>query len=177
MWPIKKVCSNPIRHVRSATKLSHYVKVNIVGTQCNGPHVAPYRFQPQIDRVQNRETFFGLSYRKISLNNQVENSFFRISNISAPCPHAQLIGRTVIKKLWTFLGPWGPVTAMLNFSGKANTPIHSLGEDDTAGPHAQQWGPPQCKYYGYVKYSDPASSRAGSIKPDIHIEVWLNSTR
>ena len=33
--------------------------------------------------------------------------FFRISNISVPCPHAQLRGRTVIKMLWTFFGPWG----------------------------------------------------------------------
>ena len=33
--------------------------------------------------------------------------FFRISNISVPCPHAQLRGRTVIKKSWTFFGPWG----------------------------------------------------------------------
>ena len=49
--------------------------------------------------------FFGLSYRNISLNNQVENSFFRISNISLPCPHAQLGGRTVIKKVWTFSNP------------------------------------------------------------------------
>ena len=32
---------------------------------------------------------------------------FFISNISVPCPHAQLKGRTVIKKLWTFFGPWG----------------------------------------------------------------------
>ena len=51
--------------------------------------------------------------------------FFRISNISAPCPHAQLRSRTVIQKLWTFFGPWGSgllsVTTMLNFSGKANT--------------------------------------------------------
>ena len=51
--------------------------------------------------------FFGLSYRQISGSNLVENSFFRISNISVPCPHAQLRGRTVIKKLWTFFGPWG----------------------------------------------------------------------
>ena len=33
--------------------------------------------------------------------------FFRISNISVPCPHAQLRGRTVNKKLWAFFGPWG----------------------------------------------------------------------
>ena len=51
--------------------------------------------------------FFGLSYLNISGNNQVENSFFRISNIPVPCPHAQLRGRTVIKKLWTFFRPWG----------------------------------------------------------------------
>ena len=48
--------------------------------------------------------FFGLSFRKISLNNQIENSFFFIS---VPCPHAHLRGLTVIKKLWTFFGPWG----------------------------------------------------------------------
>ena len=51
--------------------------------------------------------FFGLSYRKISGSNQVKNRFFRISSISVPCPHAQLRGCTVIKKLWTFFGPWG----------------------------------------------------------------------
>ena len=47
--------------------------------------------------------FFGLSYPKIALNNQVENRFFVISSISVPCPHAQLTGCTVIKKLCTFL--------------------------------------------------------------------------
>ena len=51
--------------------------------------------------------FFGLSYRKISGSNQVKNMFFRIGNISVPCPHAQLRGSTVIKKLWTFFGLWG----------------------------------------------------------------------
>ena len=51
--------------------------------------------------------FSGLSYRKISGNNQVENSFIRISNISVPCPHAQLTGRIVNKKLWTCFGLWG----------------------------------------------------------------------
>ena len=40
--------------------------------------------------------FFGLSYLKLSGNNQVENIFFRISNISVLCPHARLRGRTVI---------------------------------------------------------------------------------
>ena len=33
--------------------------------------------------------------------------FLEISKISVPCPHAQLRGRTVIKNLWTFFGPWG----------------------------------------------------------------------
>ena len=50
--------------------------------------------------------FFGLSYRKTWGSNQVKISFFRISNISAPCPHAQFRGSTVFKKLWTFFGPW-----------------------------------------------------------------------
>ena len=53
--------------------------------------------------------FFGLSYRKISGSIIIRSKivFFRISNISVSCPHAQLRGRTVIKKLWTFFGPWG----------------------------------------------------------------------
>ena len=51
--------------------------------------------------------FFGLSYLNILGQNQVENSFFVISNISVPCSHAQLRGRTVIKKLWSFCGPPG----------------------------------------------------------------------
>ena len=51
--------------------------------------------------------FFALSYRKISGSNRVNNVFIRISNMSVPCPHAQLRCRTVIKKLWTFFGPWG----------------------------------------------------------------------
>ena len=52
--------------------------------------------------------FFGLSYRKI-LGSIIRSKigFFRISNISAPCPHGQLRGRTVIKQLWTFFGPLG----------------------------------------------------------------------
>ena len=64
------------------------------------------RFQPQIDRLQNRGTFLCHigKYRGIIRSKIV---FFRISNISVPCPHAQLRGRTVIKKLWTFFGPWG----------------------------------------------------------------------
>ena len=49
--------------------------------------------------------FFVLSYLNISGNNQVKNSFFRISSIQFP--YAQLRGRTVIKKLWTFIGPCG----------------------------------------------------------------------
>ena len=51
--------------------------------------------------------FFGLPYLNISVDNHVKNTFFIISNISAPCPHVQLRGRTVIKKLLTFFGPWG----------------------------------------------------------------------
>ena len=77
---------------------------------------------------------FGLSYRKIWVNNQVENMFFKISNISAPFPNVQLRGRTVITKLWTFFGPWGRDCSQLphvGFSGKASKSIHGLDEDDT----------------------------------------------
>ena len=76
--------------------------------------------------------FFGLSYRKISGNNQVKNSVSRISNISVPYPHAQLRGRTVINKLWIFFGPSGRDRSQLDFSGKENTSINGLGENDTA---------------------------------------------
>ena len=41
------------------------------------------------------------------------------------------------------LGPGSlSVTAMLDFSGKANTSIHGLGEDDTATPCSYTWMPP-----------------------------------
>ena len=80
--------------------------------------------------------FLGLSYRKISGSNQFKNIFLRISNMSVPYPHAQLRGRTVIKKVMDiFRTLWSgslSVAAMLDFSGKANTSIHGLGEDDTA---------------------------------------------
>ena len=52
----------------------------------------------QIDRVQNRGTFLWTVISEYIRDDQAE-SFFRISNISVPCPHAQLRGRTVIKKL------------------------------------------------------------------------------
>ena len=45
-------------------------------------------------------------------------------------PAAQVRGRIVIEQLWTFFGPWGRDRS--KFLGKANTIIHSLGEDDTA---------------------------------------------
>ena len=71
-------------------------------------HLAPVAetgFRHRLTAYKIVGHFFGLSYRKISGNNQVENISFKISNISVPCPHAQLRGRTVIKKLWTFFGP------------------------------------------------------------------------
>ena len=43
-----------------------------------------------------------LSYLNRSGNNQVENSFLRISNISVPCPHAQLSGRTQVQSLKSY---------------------------------------------------------------------------
>ena len=69
------------------------------------------------------------------LMNQIENSFFRINNISVTYPHAQLTARTVIKKLWPFLD-LGVEIALnhryVDFTGKMSTAIHGLGKDDTA---------------------------------------------
>ena len=69
--------------------------------------VAETGFSHRFTAYKIVEHFFGLSYRKISGRNQVKNFFFRISNISVPCSHAQLGGRTVIKNVRTFFRPWG----------------------------------------------------------------------
>ena len=82
----------------------HYI--GIVSISYLAP-VAETGFSHRLTAYKIVGHFFGLSYRKISGNNQVKNRFFRISNISVPCLHAQLGGRTVIKKLWTFFRPWG----------------------------------------------------------------------
>ena len=67
------------------------------------------RFQLQIDRVRNCGTFLWTVINKTS--DRIIRSkivFFIISSISATTrSHAQLKGRKVIKKLWTFFGPWG----------------------------------------------------------------------
>ena len=71
--------------------------------------------------------------------NQVENRSIRISNISATRSHAQLIFRTVIKKVMDICRTLGSrslsVIAMLknvHFSGETNTAVHDLEKDDTA---------------------------------------------
>ena len=64
-------------------------------------------FSYRLTAYKSMGHFFGLSYLNISGNNQFKNIFFRISSILVTCPHAQLRGRTVNKKLWTFFGPWG----------------------------------------------------------------------
>ena len=97
--------------------------------------MAETRFSHRLIAYKIVGHFFGLSYRKIWGSNQVKSRFFRISNILAPCPHAQLevaqslcyvdIFRTLVSGSLSF-------TAMLDFSGKANTFIHGLGKDDTA---------------------------------------------
>ena len=97
-------------------------------------NIINYTLKHDITHLSSKMTTFHatgqLSYRKISGSNQPnprpilifkifltlyniiisgQNIFFRISNIPAPwpCLHAQLRGRTVIKKLSTFFGPWG----------------------------------------------------------------------
>ena len=68
----------------------------------------------------------------MSWNNQVDNRLIRASNMSATWSHAQLICRSVIKKLRAFFGPRGqdrsqspPGWTTLIFPGKTNTAIHS----------------------------------------------------
>ena len=72
------------------------------------------RFQPQIDTVLNRGTFLltviSKTCPRIIRSKKV---FFRISNILSTRSHAQLIFRTVIKKLWTFFGPCGLIVYVL----------------------------------------------------------------
>ena len=101
-----------------------------VGT-CQIAPVAETGFSHRLTAYKIVGHFFGLSYRKISGSNQVKNRFFRISNISVPCPHAQLRGHTVIKKFWTFCKPWGRDCSQSPpcwiFSGKSNTSIHGHG--------------------------------------------------
>ena len=79
--------------------------------------------------------FFGRSYKIV---------FFGISNISITCPHAQLIFRTVIKKLRSFFGPSGrdcsqspPCLKTLIFRVKRIQQSTASEEDNTArGDHA-----------------------------------------
>ena len=79
--------------------------------------------------------FFGLSYRKISLNNQVKVGFLESVTFQF---HARMLSSEVVLSLKSYghfsdLGSRSlSVTTMLDFSGKANTSIHGLGEDDTA---------------------------------------------
>ena len=79
--------------------------------------------------------YFWLSYRKISLNNQVENIFLESVTFLF---HARMLSSEVAQSLKSYrsfrtLGSGSlSVTAMLDISGKANTSIHGLGEDDTA---------------------------------------------
>ena len=82
----------------------------ITGSRSDGVRGAPVAetgFSHRLTAYKIVGHFFGLSYLYISRHNEVENCFFRSSNISVPCPHTQLRGRTVIKKLWTFFGPRG----------------------------------------------------------------------
>ena len=87
-------------------------------------------FIPRLTAVKTVGHFFGLFYRKISGSNQSKKGLFGISNISVP--HVQLRGRTLMDIFRTLGSGSLSVTAMLDFSGKANTSIHGIREDDTA---------------------------------------------
>ena len=64
-----------------------------------------WRFQPQIDPIQYRGTFLWTVISKSwpwIIRSKIV--IFRISSISATISHAEIIFRTVIKKLWAFFG-------------------------------------------------------------------------
>ena len=85
--------------------------------------------------------FFGLSYRKISGSNQVKNSFlesvtfqFHACMLSSESEVAQSL-LIISYGHFSDLGDGIALShrhGMLDFSGKANTSIHGIGEDDTA---------------------------------------------
>ena len=84
---------------------SHGIETLVTRVKCSGWN----KFQPQIDPVQDRGTFLWTVISK-TCPRMVRSKIVllhRISNISVTCPHAQATGRTVIKKLWIFFGPWG----------------------------------------------------------------------
>ena len=58
-------------------------------------------------RTKSRDISLDGHIQGLPSNYQVKIRFFRISNISVTCPHAQLTTRAVIKTLGTFFGPWG----------------------------------------------------------------------
>ena len=105
IWWSERDKQRDIRVTKNATVLEseRHLKMR----HCRLAPVAGTGFSHRLTAYKIVGHFFGLSYRKKSGHNQVENSFFRISKISVSCSHAQLRGRTVIKKLWTFFGPWG----------------------------------------------------------------------
>ena len=66
-----------------------------------------WQWLKQVSRVQNRRIFLWTVKSEYIAASGRKIVFFRISNISFPCPHAQLRDRKVIEKLWAFFGPWG----------------------------------------------------------------------
>ena len=90
------------------------------------------RFSHRLTAYKIVGHFFGLPYLNKSGNNQVDNIFFQF--------HARMLSSEVAQSLKSYghfsdFGGWDRsqgVTTMLNFSGKANTSIHGLWEDNTA---------------------------------------------
>ena len=70
---------------------------------CQASPVAETGFSHRITAYKSVGHFFGLSYWKISGSNQIKNSVVFLESVTC----SGLRGRTIIKKLWTFFGPWG----------------------------------------------------------------------
>ena len=95
------------------------------------------KFQPQIDSIQNRGTFLWTVISKTwpwIIRSKIV--IFRISRISATRPHAELIFRTVIKKLWTFFRAWGQDRSQSSLCWKTSI-FSGLDEYSNPRPH---WG-------------------------------------
>ena len=66
--------------------------------------VAETGFSHRLSLYKIEAHLFGRSYLRLLFEYSGRFFFFRINDISITCPHDQLTGRTVIKKLWIFFG-------------------------------------------------------------------------
>ena len=98
-------------------------------------HLAETDFSYRLTPYKIVRNFFGRSYLRLPLTNQVENSL--LVSVTFHLQAGMLCSFSA--QLWTFFGPWGrdrsqslPCWEAFIFFDKTNTAIHCLGVDDTA---------------------------------------------